>query len=186
MSKALQVLSFKPLTTSLPNCGAEVALERTKVLLGSYANAKPHDPRRYTAAVAAVLTQYPLEVVARATDPRDPDSAQRKHPKWLPEPGEVAEVCDAIAVQINARAYAEQRRQVEEDKREQERIQRLEYMRVRPEVERRIQEWRASVGPLESPVKGWRGLGGMPTKIVGTDPKAKDHPHADEDQDQAR
>lgn len=159
------------------------------MLLGSYANAKPHDPRRYTAAVAAVLTQYPLEVVARATDPRDPDSAQRKHPKWLPEPGEVAEVCDAIAVQINARAYAEQRRKAEEAKLERERIQRLEYMRHRPEVEKRIQEWRASVGPVEKSKGwnlGWRGLGGMAARIVARDPEAKDTPHVDEDQDQAR
>lgn len=71
--------------------GAKVAAERTKILLGCYPNGKPSDPQVYTAAVAAVLAQYPAEIVQRVTDPR---VGVARRSKFMPSIAEIVAACD--------------------------------------------------------------------------------------------
>lgn len=68
------------------------ATERVGFLLGQYAKARPHEPTIYIAALAAILSEYPLEVVEYVTDPRTGLASTHK---WIPEPAEVREACEA-------------------------------------------------------------------------------------------
>lgn len=46
------------------------AAKAAKVLIGSYAFIKTHDPDAFNASIAAVLSQYPLGLVQECVDPR--------------------------------------------------------------------------------------------------------------------
>jgi hypothetical protein len=70
------------------------ATERVGFLLGQYAKARPHEPAIYTAALAAILSEYPKKVVDYVTDPR---TGLASTLKWIPEPAEVREACEAQA-----------------------------------------------------------------------------------------
>jgi hypothetical protein len=64
------------------------ATERVGLLLGQYAKARPHEPAIYIAALAAILSEYPREVIEYVTDPR---TGLANSQKWIPEPAEVRE-----------------------------------------------------------------------------------------------
>jgi hypothetical protein len=75
------------------------------MLLGCYRKGDAADPDTYAAAIAAVLSEYPPEIIRRATDPRHGIASQSK---WLPTVAEVKEFCES--------EFAPVRRQQERDR----------------------------------------------------------------------
>ena len=67
------------------------AAQRAKLLFGCYRKGDANDPETYTAAVTAILAEYPKEVIRYVTDPRT--GIPRKS-KFMPNPAEVSEACD--------------------------------------------------------------------------------------------
>jgi hypothetical protein len=63
-------------------------------LLGCYRTGDANDPEVYVAAVFAVLSDYPLDIVTAVTDPRTGIASKLK---WLPTIAEVKAACEAIA-----------------------------------------------------------------------------------------
>ena len=70
----------------------QYAAERTSLLFGCYRKGDANDPETYTLAIAAILADYDREVITRVTDPRT--GIPRKL-KFMPNPAEVAEACEA-------------------------------------------------------------------------------------------
>ena len=68
------------------------ASSRAGLMFGCYRRADASDPEVYAAATAAVLNEYPEEVIDFITDPRTglPSTSQ-----WLPSVFEVRKACDA-------------------------------------------------------------------------------------------
>jgi hypothetical protein len=64
------------------------------MLLGCYRTGEASDPQVYVAAVVAVLSDYPLDIVAAVTDPRTGIPAKLK---WLPTIAEIKTACEDIA-----------------------------------------------------------------------------------------
>lgn len=138
-------------------------------MLGCYANARPHDPATYTAAIAAVLSGYPEEVVMAITDPRQPGCIQRRS-KWLPEVAEVAAACDEALTAIRANAYRVWRQAKDEAEAAAEVERKAELAKTRPVVMAKIQAWRDEVGPVSR--KPWdlgNKPGGLIPHIVGSE-----------------
>ena len=63
-----------------------------KKLLGCFRTGDANDPQIYTAAVIAVLSDYPIAVVAKIVDPRNGLPSKCK---WLPAIAEIKEACEA-------------------------------------------------------------------------------------------
>lgn len=75
------------------------------MMFSCYRRDEAHDPEMYCAAVAAVLADYPREVVDHVTDPRTGLPGTQK---FLPNVAEVREACDARAASTErARTYDE-------------------------------------------------------------------------------
>lgn len=70
----------------------QYATDRAKLLLGCFRKGEVDDPDTYAAAVAAVLSDYPQEIIKRTTDPR---TGIASHSKWLPTISEIKETCEA-------------------------------------------------------------------------------------------
>src|SRR5688572_25506822 len=70
---------------------SELCLARARVLLGSYRTGQASDPAFYAAAIAAVLSDYPEDVVRYVTDPR---TGVQNRIKFLPDVFEVREACE--------------------------------------------------------------------------------------------
>lgn len=66
-------------------------MSRAKALFGCFRRADANDPETYVAAVAAILSEYPAEVIEYVTDPR---TGLPRTSKWLPTIAEIAEACD--------------------------------------------------------------------------------------------
>jgi hypothetical protein len=66
--------------------------ELAKILLGCYRTGDANDPAIYAGAIIAVLSDYPLDVIEAAVDPRTGLPAQSK---WLPTVAEVKDFCEA-------------------------------------------------------------------------------------------
>jgi hypothetical protein len=81
----------------------ETALQRAQILLGCYRKDDAADPETYAGAVAAVLAEYPPDIVQRVTDPR---SGLPSKLQWLPSVKEVRDACEELD---NRRRYQEQR-----------------------------------------------------------------------------
>lgn len=77
----------------------ELCLQRVRILSACYRKGEAEDPEIYAAACGAVLSDYPLQVVLRVTDPRTglPSVSQ-----WLPTVKEIRDACEVI-VQAEAR-----------------------------------------------------------------------------------
>jgi hypothetical protein len=60
-------------------------------LFGCYRKGEANDPDVYTAAVAAILAEYPPEIVDFVCDPR---TGLPRRLKWLPTVAEIAEACE--------------------------------------------------------------------------------------------
>lgn len=104
--------SFKPLMTSLRGSGpstdqrqakAAYSAERARLLFGQFRKGDANDPQTYTASIAAVLAEYPDDIVRQATDPRTGLGA---HLSWLPTVKEVHDFCREI---VEAEASAARR-----------------------------------------------------------------------------
>jgi hypothetical protein len=83
--------------------------ELAKILLGCYRTGDANDPAIYAGAIIAVLSDYPLDVIEAAVDPRTGLPAQSK---WLPTVAEVKDFCEARM--IPRRMQAQGLRQLEE------------------------------------------------------------------------
>jgi hypothetical protein len=88
-------LSKLPTTSSTAlqtwSAGPALAAERTRIMFGCYRKGDANDPEMYTTAIAAVLAEYPADIVRRVTDP------VRGLPtklNWLPTVAEVVKECD--------------------------------------------------------------------------------------------
>jgi hypothetical protein len=70
------------------------ALKATRQLLGCFRTGEANDPAIFAAAVAAVLSDYPLEIIQYVCDPRTglPSSS-----KWMPTAAEVKAACEGRA-----------------------------------------------------------------------------------------
>jgi hypothetical protein len=79
------------------------AVERAKLLAGCYRKSDAADPETYAGAVAAVLAEYPPDIVQRVTDPR---SGLPSKLQWLPSVKEVRDACEELD---NRRRYVETR-----------------------------------------------------------------------------
>lgn len=96
---------FRKIAASYPQPGAlptvsqhstdpQTAATRALMLLGCYRKGDAEDPDTYATAVAAVLSQYPADVVQRVTDPRTGIAGRSK---FLPTVSEVREACEAAS-----------------------------------------------------------------------------------------
>ena len=63
------------------------------MLFGCYRKGDANDPDTYTAAIAAILAEYPVDVIRDVTDPRV--GLPRKL-SWLPTVKEVSDACDEL------------------------------------------------------------------------------------------
>lgn len=72
-------------------CPAEIAAQRAALLFGCYRRNDANDPLTFTAAVTAVLAQFPREVVEHVTDPVSGIASQIQ---WLPSIAEIRKACD--------------------------------------------------------------------------------------------
>lgn len=71
----------------------ETAVERARLLAGCYRKDDAADPEIYAGAIAAVLAQYPADIVRSVTDPR---SGLPSKIQWLPSVKEVRDACEEI------------------------------------------------------------------------------------------
>lgn len=82
-------------------------------MFGCYRKAEASDPDIYAAATAAVLNEYPQEIIDFITDPR---TGLPSRLKWLPSVFEVREACDthmAIAQNMaKLREMAKEKRRI--------------------------------------------------------------------------
>jgi hypothetical protein len=137
-----QAGSWPPSTATLNKSAAlktRIA-ELTKILLGCYRTGDANDPTIYAGAIIAVLSDYPLDVIEAAVDPRTGLPAQSK---WLPNVAEVKDFCEARM--RPKRMQAQGLQQIEE--REQLAI---EHQRPRKTYEQLVAECRAvgiNIGP---------------------------------------
>jgi hypothetical protein len=67
------------------------------VLFGSYRRGDANDPDAYVAAIAAVLSSYPAEIIREATDPRTGIAATQKFAAFMPNAGELKLFLDDLA-----------------------------------------------------------------------------------------
>jgi hypothetical protein len=96
-------------TTSAPSVTtqhASFAAERAGLMFGCFPRGQANDPEIYTMAIAAVLAEYPREVILAVTDPR---SGLPRKVKWLPSVAELAEACDAEKRYQDAKRFVESR-----------------------------------------------------------------------------
>jgi hypothetical protein len=63
------------------------------LLLGCFRAGESNDPEVYTGAVIAVLSDYPLDVIARVVDPRN---GLPSRINWLPTIAEIKSACEDI------------------------------------------------------------------------------------------
>jgi hypothetical protein len=84
----------------------ETALQRAQILLGCYRRDDAADPETYGGAVAAVLAEYPPDIVQRVTDPR---SGIPSRSQWLPTVKEVRDACEEIDQRRRAVAQMKKR-----------------------------------------------------------------------------
>lgn len=70
----------------------QFAAKRARLLFGCYRKGDANDPETYTAAITAILADYDDEVIVHVTDPR---TGIARTNKFMPNPAEVAEACDA-------------------------------------------------------------------------------------------
>lgn len=83
-----------------------------KVLLGCYRTGDANDPEIYVRSVAAVLSEYPVEVMKAVCDPRFGLPAKSK---WLPTIFEIKDACEAAMAPYDRRqreAAAEEERRL--------------------------------------------------------------------------
>lgn len=115
----MEAKSFKQLTISVEKLPASMArqaeinsyaAERARLLLGCYRTGEANDPETYVAAITAVLSRYPEQVITSVTHPV---SGLPSSIKWLPSVTEVREECERAVLPI-ASNLARQKRIAEQ------------------------------------------------------------------------
>lgn len=99
----------------------QLASERTAIMFGCYRRGEANDPDVYTASVAAVLAEYPAEVIHYVTDPR---TGLPSKCDFLPTVKEVRDACenemkparDAMAREVRMRRLIADRGEDELDR----------------------------------------------------------------------
>lgn len=93
---------------------------RAKILLGCYRTGEANDPDTYVAAITAILSRYPQEVITAVTHPATGLPSKKG---WLPTVKEVVEACDAAYEPIiqNELRLKRIKEQVEQREREERR-----------------------------------------------------------------
>jgi hypothetical protein len=107
-------------TTSTPT-SPELAAIKARQLFGCFRKGDANDPDTYAAAIAAVLTRFPPEVVAHVTDPR---TGLPSRSNFLPTVHEVRMDCEERAAVIewpSRRAALERQQLAERERYEQQR-----------------------------------------------------------------
>lgn len=101
----METESFKPLTVSSKPSDVSTtteqdqpllkiyAAERARLLFGCYRKGDANDPETYTAAVTALLSRYPRDVIRTVTHPA---TGLPTKSKFLPAVAEVYEACEAL------------------------------------------------------------------------------------------
>ena len=79
---------------------ALLAAQRAAILFGCYRRGDANDPEIYTAAITAILAEYPPEVIQHVTDPR---TGIARKIKFLPSIPELDEACKEYATFIKHR-----------------------------------------------------------------------------------
>ena len=105
--KRLAVISSRPNVVSLPNLQnstnqqeqTNYAAERALLMFGCYRKGDANDPETYTMAITAILRKFPIDVIKRVTDPADGIPSKFK---WMPNPAEVREECEAAEKTLGA------------------------------------------------------------------------------------
>jgi hypothetical protein len=87
-SETSQDVTLQQESPSVPSLLASQASLKAGQLFGCYRKGDANDPDIYVAGVAAVLSEYPAEVVDHVCDPR---TGLPRKLKWLPA---IAEACD--------------------------------------------------------------------------------------------
>lgn len=85
----------------------KLAAERAQILVGCYRKSDVGDPQVYSAAVIAVLAQWPAEVIIAVTEPTSGIPSQIA---WLPSIAEIASACKHAYEPIRARLEIEKTR----------------------------------------------------------------------------
>lgn len=133
-------------TSLLAKTDPIAAVERAKLLAGCYRKDDAADPETYAGAVAAVLSEYPPDIVQRVTDPR---SGLPSRLNWLPTVKEVRDACEELD--------ARQRRFTEAATREREQLaarkREILSRSVRPTIEEMQAKYGSSWGIPESSVE---------------------------------
>lgn len=84
-----------------------MAISRAEFLLGQFKGSPDvASPKVYVSAIAAVLSDYPEEVVMKATDPR---TGIAREQQWHPTVAELAKFCDKLAEPARREAARQQR-----------------------------------------------------------------------------
>jgi hypothetical protein len=89
-------------------CPPSLATERTRVLLGSFRKSDGLDAQVYVPAIAAMLANYPSEIVMAATDPVRGIASRQN---WLPTLFELRMLCDELMKPFQEAAAREAREQ---------------------------------------------------------------------------
>lgn len=113
---------------------AELVYRRTALLFGQFRRDDAADPEIFSDSIAAVLSEYPAEIIVEATDPRT--GIARKQ-NFLPTAKEVGDFCEALA---NKRRRTEEReRNIREQFAERDENERLaRNAMTRAEVEAKL------------------------------------------------
>lgn len=85
--------------SSLSGLDPAYCLQRAQLLLGLFRKDEASNPEIYAGGIAAILQDYPREIVDRATDPRTGIATRCKF--GLPNPADVKEFCDDEAARLH-------------------------------------------------------------------------------------
>ena len=115
------------------------------MLLGCYRKGEANDPETYTAAIAAVLSDYDPETIHYVTDPRTGVASKST---WMPNPGEVKKACEDYERPM--RRAVERKEQELRQLQERETLQAITDGRPKKTYEQIVEECRAvglNIGP---------------------------------------
>lgn len=88
-----------------------LAAQRARILFGCYRTGEANDPETYVAAIAAMLTCFPSDIVHQITDPKIGVASKSK---FLPSVAEIREACEKIVssrqAALDRLAHAERQR----------------------------------------------------------------------------
>lgn len=71
-------------------------LEKAKAICGCYRRDEAHDPETFVSALALVLSEYSMDVIEYAADPRT--GIARIYPMGIPQVGQIANYMEDLAI----------------------------------------------------------------------------------------